>query len=294
MEELLEKCADQFPGFVNWYAIANRGDLSEAFIERHFKELKERGIGIYTVLSEDFMHQHAKELDWEILCTCQMLSKDFIEEHRDKIDLCCLLSSQANLPETLIKLSDSSRAIGEAIRYQKLPESIIEEFVKSPEFSHWSWLSWCQYLSEAFIKQHIDMLNLEAIASTQKLSPAFRRKYKIDVKDNWLYKSTAFKKKAIIDAGLYECHDEYFFAYKETWENRLYRAEMEQCEVGGSLERKADHTGKEQAWGYLVGCTRTTNSCGHVMRKVKVYYKDVARVLCNGAKVRVTKLQFME
>ena len=294
MEELLKKCADQFPEFVDWCAIAYRDDLSEDFIERHFKELEGRRIGKYTVLSEDFMHRHADELNWETLCACQMMSKSFIEEHLDKIYLWSLLKSQTNLPESLLRHSASSFAIKDAIRYQKLPESIIEEFVKSPEFSHWSCLSWCQYLSEAFIKQHIDMLNLEAIASTQKLSPAFRRKYKIDVKDNWLYKSTAFKKKAVIDAGLYECHDEYFFAYKETWANRLYRAGMEQCEVGGSLERKADHTDKEQAWGYLVECTKTTNKRDHVMRKVKVYYKDVARVLCNGTQVRVTKLQFME
>ena len=74
-----------------------------------------------------------------------------------------------------------------------LTEDFIREFGDNLD---WYWISARQRLSEEFIEEFKDKLDMGFIA------------------DSWHYKSVEEKKKAVIDTGLYECHEDYFIAYK--------------------------------------------------------------------------------
>ena len=83
----------------------------------------------------------------------------------------------------------------------------------------WNYISVYQKLSESFIIEHNGLVKWKLISKYQKLSESFIKKYKdyLDmylVNDNWLNKSTKFKKSAVVNTGKYECYEDYFIAYK--------------------------------------------------------------------------------
>ena len=183
------------------------------------------------------------------------------------------------------------------LRFTLCSEAEIERYAKITEA--WSVVSCYQKLSEAFMEKH---LNIWAFANYQKLSAGFMRKHNIELpKHNWLYKSTAFKKKAVQDTGLYECHKDYFIAYKAIRRDRYSLFNFQyKYEKGGVYETHADYTDAEDSFGFGAGTKEFAldygyNSLGEGMLvRVKIYYKDVARVVHDGGKIRATRIEVLD
>ena len=156
-----------------------------------------------------------------------------------------------------------------------------------------------QKLSENFIREHKDMFRLDLIGRYQKLSESFIEENNLQnlVKDNWRYKDTEFKKEQVKNTGLYECYDDYFIAYKSVRADR-YSVFNFQCkyEKGGIYTSHADYTDNENSFGLSVwnkeGAKNYHNK-GIIIR-VKIFYKDVARVVHDGGKVRCCKLEVLD
>ncbi len=168
---------------------------------------------------------------------------------------------------------------------QKLYKDFIE---KHKDEMNWFWISMYQKLSENFIEQHKNEVDWYCISMNQKLSKQFIEKYKNNlnirvIKDSWHYKSTEFKKQAVINTGLYDCYDDYFIAYKGIRSDRYSKFNFQyQYLPNQTYETFADYSDNEDSFGFSL------------VVKVKIYYKDVARVVHNGNKIRACKITILD
>ena len=159
--------------------------------------------------------------------------------------------------------------------FQKLSESFIREF---QDEVGWYWISKCQKLSNEFIEEFKDRLDLNSI------------------NDSWHYKTTEEKKQAVIDTGLYECHDTYFLAYKGIRSDRYSSFNFQyKYEKGGVYESWCDCSSSESSFGLSVWNEPNAQLyCGELVVRVKVNYEDVGRVVHDGGKIRCFKIEILD
>ena len=203
----------------------------------------------------------------------QKLSEDFIREFSDKVDWC-------NISE-----------------YQKLSENFIREFADK---LNWGNISAYQQLSEDFIREFADKVNWEIISAHQKLSETFINEFKdkLDIsliEYNWIYKDKEFLKQQVVNTGLYECHDDYFIAYKGIRSDRYSNYNFQyQYIPGETYESWCDCSSSENSFGLSVWTEKEAREyCKLLVVKVKVNYEDVGRVVHNGGKIRCRKITIL-
>lgn len=220
--------------------------------------------------TEAFIEKHIDKVNWVHISAYQKLSEAFIERHSEEVDWYNISCSQ------------------------KLSEAFIEEH--SDRVS-WDCISCYQKLSENFIERYADEVYWYYINAFQKLSEKFRKKHKLKTPpDNWLYKSTAFKKKAVQDTGLYECHKDYFIAYKGIRPNRYSAHNFQyKYEKGGVYESTADFTAAENSFGLSAWTEdKAREYCSELVVRIKIYYKDIARVVHEGGKIRAIRIEVLD
>ena len=259
---------------IKWSYISENQKLSEEFIERFKDKLDWRYISIYQKLSEAFIEKYKDNVNWHYISIYQKLSEPFIEKYQDKVSW------------------------GGISTHQLLSESFIEKFKDKVD---WIRISQYQVLSESFIEKNSDKVDWEKISLYQKLSDEFIKKHNLSVNKNnlWQYQSEEFKKQKVIETGKYECHDEYFIAYKAIRENRysLYNFQYQYLPEG-TYESHCDCTDNENSFGLNVGTydfakTYLGDLFGFIV-KCKVYYKDIGRIVYNGQKIRCFKITVLE
>ena len=213
------------------------------------------------------------EVDWYGISKDKKLSESFIREFQDEVDWYCISL------------------------YQKLSENFIREFKDKVD---WIYISRYQKLSEYFIREFQNEVNWDCISYYQKLSDDFIDEFQDYLKDvkeeSWLYKDKDFLKQQIIDSGLYECHDDYFIAYKAIRSNRYSRYNFQyQYLPGETYEAHCDYTDNENSFGLSVWTEEDAKEyCNKLVIKVKVNYEDVGRLVHNNGKIRVRKLTVLD
>ena len=221
-------------------------------------------------LTEDFIERHADKVNWDYISIYQKLSEVFIEKHSDKVNWYYISEDQ------------------------KLSEDFIE---KHSDKVNWDYISRCQKLSEDFIERHADKVLWDYISEYQKLSEDFINKYSDKlvhdiIRVSWLYKSTEEKKAAVISTGLYECHEDYFIAYKGMRSDRYSNYNFQYRYLPGeTYESHCDFSSAENSFGLSVWTEKAaTNYCNELVIKVKVRYEDVGRLVHDNGKIRCTKI----
>ena len=116
--------------------------------------------------------------------------------------------------------------------------------------------------------------------------------------DNWIYKTTEEKKQAVIDTCLYECHEDYFIAYKAIRPDRysLYNFQYK-YEKGGIYESWCDCSHNKDSFGLSVGTKEYAKNYGGnhcIIVRCKVRYEDVGRIVHDGDKVRCFKIEILD
>ena len=256
---------------INWEYISEHQKLSEDFIREFQDKVDWEYISAYQKLSEDFIREFQDEVNWYEISKNQKLSEDFIREFQDKVDW------------NWISLN------------QKLSEDFIKEFQDKVD---WSYISTYQNLSEDFIREFQDKVDWNCISKYQKLSEDFIKEFNLKIdEDNWLYKTTEFKKEQVIKCGLYECHDDYFIAYKAIRNDRYSHFNFQyQYLKNGIYECHCDCTDNENSFGLSVWTedgARKYNNRGLIV-KVKVKYEDVGRLVHDSNKVRCFKIEILD
>jgi len=144
------------------------------------------------------------------------------------------------------------------------------------------------------------MVDWSQIAAHQKLSDSFICEFgnKISqnlINNNWAYKDAEFLKTQVEKTGLYECHDDYFIAYKGIHSDRYSMFNFQYQYLPG------------ETYEAFCDCFDIGNSCGlsvwtednamkysnELVVKVKVRYEDVGRVVHDGGKIRCRKITIL-
>ena len=276
--------------------------LSESFIEKLVEEnLFNDGawnlVSAYQILSEPFMEKYQDKINWFSISKYQVLSEPFIEKYIDKLNL-DYISKNQKLSETFIEKFQDKVDWNNISTYQKLSEDFIDKFKDKVD---WYYISVYQKLSESFIEKHQNYVNWHNIVEFQKVPNEFLQRYKIyfSKSDSWQYKSTKFKKERLINSGKYECHEDYFIAYKAVREDRYSLFNFQyQYLPGETYESTCDCTNYEDSFGLNVGTYNFAKGyLGYrkgIIVKCKIYYKDIGRIVYKGHKVRCFKITVLE
>ena len=248
-------------------------------------------------LTEDFIREFADRVDWEWISQYQHLSEGFIREFADRV-YWYWISKYKHLSEDFIReFADELDWVGISL-YQRLSEDFIRE---NKCRVNWHCVSIFQHLSENFIREFKDEVNWAWISAYQHLSKEFIEEFKDNIymkfiADSWHYKSVEEKKKAVIDTGLYECHDDYFIAYKGIRKDRYSRFSFQyQYLKGHTYETWCDCSSNESSYGFSAWTkTGAREYCKELIVRVKVRYEDVGRVVHDGGKIRCFKIEILD
>ena len=248
-------------------------------------------------LTEDFIQEFKDKVDWFSISRYPHLSEDFIRKFADRVDWYCI-SAYQYLSENFIREFADRVAWGWIVKYQQLSEDFIREF---KDKVNWYYISAYQHLSEDFIREFKDEVCWGWISMYQHLSKEFIEEFKDKIymnfiADSWHYKSTEEKKKAVMDTGLYEFHDDYFIAYKGIRKDRYSRFSFQyQYLKGHTYETWCDCSADEDSFGFSAWTkTGARDYCKELVVRVKVRYEDVGRVVHNGGKIRCFKIEILE
>ena len=286
----------------NLYKTICHQTLSESFIEKLVEEnLFNDGawnlVSAYQILSEPFMEKYQDKINWFSVSKYQVLSEPFIEKYIDKLNLVHISQNQ-KLSETFIEKYQDKLSWHHISKYQKLSEPFIEKFKNKVD---WYSISIYQKLSESFIEKNFIYNYKNLYLLYQKLSDRFLVKHYLESKNNdlWQYKDTEFKKQRLINSGKYECHEDYFIAYKAVREDRYSLFNFQyQYLPGETYESHCDCTVEEDSFGLNVGTYNFAKDyLGYrkgIIIKCKVYYKDIGRIVHKGYKVRCFKITVLE
>ena len=281
----------------DWAAISRNPNLTEEFIEVHADKVDWYWISMYQKLSEEFIEKHADKVDWDCISRDQKLSEEFIERYAGEVDW-YWISERQKLSEKFIERHTEEIYWNCISGYQKLSEKFIE---KHADKVNWEYISMCQKLSEEFIERHADKVDWYWISTYQKLSEEFIERHSSTlsmsrINGSWNYKSADFKKTAVEATGLYECHKDFFYAYKGIRSDRYSKYNFQYRYMPGeTYECFADASFDENSFGLSAWTKEGAEEyCSELVVKVKVYYKDAARVVHNGGKIRCSKLTVME
>ena len=282
---------------IDWYAVSRKFKLSESFIEKYQDKVNWTYISAYQKLSEEFIEKFQDKVDWYYISMHQKLSEGFIEKFQDKVDW-YNVSTYQKLSEEFIEKYQDKVDWYYISAYQKLSEEFIEKFQDKVD---WRYLSTYQKLSEEFIEKYQDSLDWHRISKYQKLSEEFIEWYGLifSKDDFWQYKDVEFKKDKLISTNLYECHDDYFIAYKAIRKDRysIYNFQYQYL-PGETYESTCDCTKDENSFGLNVGTYEFAkdylgNKNGIIV-KCKINYEDVGRIVHDGNKVRCFKITILE
>ena len=248
-------------------------------------------------LTEEFIREFADMFDWEYISKCQHLSEDFIWEFKDYVDW-DYISSYQHLSEAFIREFADRVNWTYISMYQRLSEDFIREFKDNVK---WGWISHYQYLSEDFIREFENRVWWFWISECQRLSEEFIDEFKyllnVDViADSWHYKSTEEKKRAVMNTGLYECHEDYFIAYKGIRADRYSKFNFRyQYLKGHTYKTWCDCSDDENSFGFSAWTEEEAREyCDELVVRVKVRYEDVGRVVHNGGKIRCFKMEILD
>ena len=182
--------------------------------------------------------------------------------------------------------------------YQKLPEDFIREFKDKVD---WCYISGYQKLSEGFIREFKDKVDWTNISTYQKLSEDFIREFYNElnhesIMENWIYKDAEFLKVQVGTTGLYECHDDYFIAYKGIRSDRYSNYNFQYHYLPGeTYESFCDCSPNENSFGLSVWTKENAGKyCSELVVKVKVKYEDVGCVVHDGGKIRCRKITILD
>ncbi len=271
-EELIREAADK----VDWYEISKYSRLSENFIEEFKSWVYWDNVSMYQKLSENFIRKFKYRVNWNCISVYQKLSEDFIREFQDKVNWFCISE------------------------YQKLSEDFIREFQDKVD---WRCISKYQPLSEGFILKFKDKVIWYFISRYQVVSKEFLAEFGFELFGMKLYnnsdKPASYWKREVQETGLYECYEDFFYAYKGIRSDRYSAFNFQYRYLPGeTYECFSDYSDDENSFGLSVWTKEEAEGyCNELVVKVKVYYKDVTAVIYDyseNAKIRCKQLTVLE
>ena len=204
-------------------------------------------------------------MNWKEISKYKGLSETFIKKYIDKVDWYFISM------------------------YQKLSEDFIDKHTNKV---NWYLISKYQKLSEDFIDKHTNKVNWNNISKHQVITSKFADKHNIKINNNSQRTADEWKK-MIEKTDLYECHEDYFYAYKNIRNDRYSHFNfLYQYLPGETYDCFSDYSNDENSFG-LSAWTETKahnyNNNGIVV-KLKVKYADITAIVHGSNKIRCKKI----
>lgn len=206
----------------------------------------------------------------------QALNDEFVEKHFKLLKSCIGLYQNQNLSNEFYRkhLNEIDPIFYKTIiKYNNLSLDILETILqKDPHLN-------------------------DDIATYQNVPQSFLKSHHTEIpSDSWRLKDTAFKKNAIMKIGVYECHDDYFIAYKAIRPNRYsIFSSGYHYEKGHTYTSTCDYTNEYCSFGLSAGTLEYAKKYGGklaIVVKCKIAYKDVGRVFSD--RVRCTAIEILD
>ena len=288
------KWAKQYDGWEEqdyWDMIAVYPLLTENFIARYENNLNWNLISYYQGnLSEDFIRKYQNEYDWLYGLTHQPVSENFIREFSGKLDWEFISSNQI-LSENFIRENSYSVDWDKISSCQNISESFIETFEKE--------IVWCNLLrskelSENFIRKHKEHFynyydGYKDLVKTQKISLSLARE--LGEKETFLKYNTSLVsptewKQIVADTKVFECFDDYFYAYIPI--SNIYRSQYSNVDfVEGKIINKFTSYERGQSSGFqFISRQEAFNECDINMFDINDIRCDIKDVNNRNPKIR--------
>ena len=99
-------------------------------------------------------------------------------------------------------------------------------------------------------------------------------------------------KELVKSTSLYECHEDYFVAYKGIRSDRYSKFNFQYRYLPGeTCECFSDYSDEENSFGLSAWTEEKARKyCNELVIKVKINYEDVTAVVHNGGKIRCKRL----
>lgn len=285
-----EEFLDKFVNVFDLQNIIGYQNVSEKFIKKHYNKIDFFTLVLNKSLSSnllDYIISHTKynDIPWDDLARKQKLSYEFIRKYHHKLDMYIVC------------------------KYQKLSESFISDFKnKLPANA----VAKFQKLSESFIRKHkqylIDENNGDSfIKKYQNISDKLndelkfaQRKYVIpDFGLNWLYAPVEYKSNYIKKHSTYTIQNDkggpFIIAWKGIRKDRYSNYNFQYLYLKGkTYECHCDCTNEENSFGLSAWTkTKATEYCDELVVQVKIYIKDIGRIVHGGGKIRCSKFKVL-
>ena len=116
------------------------------------------------------------------------------------------------------------------------------------------------------------------------------------LRHNNCLKPVSYWKKAIKNTGLYECHKDYFYAYKGIRSDRYSKKNFQYRYLPGeTYECFSDYSDAQNSFGLSAWTKKDAERyCDELIIKVKIYYEDVTAVVHDGGKIRCKKMTVLD
>lgn len=253
-------------------------------------EVNWRSLPFKEILSEGFMRKYLSNFYVMDLFSTQRLSEDFIEEYAEfKVPL-SVLQTQKLSTEFLERNYNHLHylELEEILTHQNLDEAFLENHLDD---LNPICVTIYQVLSEQFIYRNIEKLPVHLVGEYQHVSEECYKNLNLKHHyDNWMYKDTEFKKERILETNGFECHEDYFIAYKGVREDRYsIRNFLYQYLPNETYTCHADYTQQHDSFGFHAGTEEMAKEYEKKIIKVKINYEDLARVTYRNG-IRCKKL----
>ena len=216
-------------------------------------------------IKKEFGYSFSMQMNWDQISRYKYLCENFIDKYTNKVDW--------------FRISI----------YQKLSEDFINEHADK---INWYYISKYQKLSEDFIEKHTDKVDWDFISRYQVITPEFADKHNISINNN-SQRTAAEWKKMIEKTGLYECHEDYFYAYKNIRSDRYSHFNFQyQYLPGESYNCFSDYSDNENSFGF--SAWTETKACDYsgngMVVKLKINYADVTAIVHGSNKIRCKRI----
>jgi ribose-phosphate pyrophosphokinase len=278
---------------LNWY--------NQAFTQK-LTELPDKNHHFWNIISanqklcEEFIRKFKDQVGWEYISKYQKLSEEFIREFKDYV-------SWVNISKFQKLSEDFIREFKHEVHWphisvsQKLSEEFIREFKDEVD---WNYISKYQKLSEEFIREFKDTVDWDCITKYQKLSDEFWKEFKEQLvnkpTDNLLYWTNEQKLELLQKYPQYKIEDGYVYAFKGIRSDRYSAYNFQfKYEVGQTYECHADHIlDNENSFGLSCWTYEEAEKyCDELVIKVRFKVEDLAAVVHEGGKLRVSKFEVL-
>ena len=183
--KILEIYIEETPNLlIDWDYICKNQDLTEEFIEKHIDKLDFFLLSKYQVLTEKFIEKHMDKLDIFELSKNNKFSHEFIVKYRNEFPMFSLLKEQNFKNQYIIKgFGMNLQSILFIFKHQSLTEEEINNYLKKYENiineneGIWMVISKNQRLSEEFMRNNINKIDLWMVARHQVLSEEFIKEF---------------------------------------------------------------------------------------------------------------------